>query len=55
MISLSKVRKILGRGVKKFTDNQLEAIRDYLTRMARLNVEIINNKTEKDEESNNNG
>ncbi len=54
MIGLAKMRKILGRGVKKFTDKQLKAIHDYLTRMAQYNVEIINKKNRKDEGNNTN-
>lgn len=55
MISLSKCRELLDKKREKFTDEQLELIRKYLIKMAKMNVEYITNtKIKTDEEGSDN-
>jgi len=44
MISIKKCKELLGEKAKKYTDEQIELLRKYLLKMAKLNVEIINNQ-----------
>jgi uncharacterized membrane protein len=55
MISIKKCREILGEKGKHLSDQQLEAVRSVLSKLAQINVHIINeNKNSRDEESSNN-
>ncbi|MCR9170851.1 MAG: hypothetical protein NXI10_00035 [bacterium] len=47
MLSLKQCRKIIDPKKKKFTDEQVLAIRNYLMELARLNVQIILSSKEK--------
>lgn len=42
MITLKRCRELIDKGKKKFSDEQLEKIRQFLIQLAQLNVEIIN-------------
>lgn len=55
MITLKKCRELLDKKKEKYTDQQLEVIRKFLIRMAKMNLEYIKNlKNKKDEKSSNN-
>ena len=55
MISLKECREILGEKGKHLSDQQLEAVREVLSKLAQINVQIINEKKNRqDEESSDN-
>ncbi|MFT5822420.1 MAG: hypothetical protein ACI8ZM_003676 [Crocinitomix sp.] len=55
MLSLKKCRELLGETGKKWTDEKIEQVRNYLMKLARINVEIIKNlKSKRDDASSNN-
>jgi hypothetical protein len=39
MISLTESKKILNKGERKYTDEEVKEIRDYLYKMAELQIE----------------
>lgn len=43
MLSLKNCRELLGETGKKWTDEKIEQVRNYLMKLARTNVEIIRN------------
>lgn len=47
MISLKKCREILGEKAAHLSDAQLELIRNELTRLAQINIKIIQEKKNK--------
>lgn len=53
MISLKRCREVLDPKNKKFTDDDLLAIRDFLTTMAEIDVELFL-KSQQDEKSSGN-
>jgi hypothetical protein len=41
MLNLKECRKLLGETGKKWTDKQIEGVRNYLTDLAKINISII--------------
>ena len=41
MLSIKKCRELLGETGKKWTDKRVEQVRDYLIKMAKLNISIV--------------
>ena len=54
MISTEKCKKILNRNGNKFSDNEIEQIRDFLWELAQIEVKNLE-KQEIDENCGNNG
>lgn len=55
MITLKKCKELLEKTGKKYTDEELILIREFLTNMAKINIDIIINlKKKKDEKSSDN-
>ena len=50
MISLEKSKKILNKGERKYTDEEVKEIRDTLEMMARLQIETENYRANKEKE-----
>ena len=50
MISLEKSKKILNKGERKYTDEEVKEIRDTLEIMARLQIETENYRANKEKE-----
>lgn len=44
MIPLKLCKEILNKGSKKYTDEEIEMIRDFLYQMGLIQIEIENNK-----------
>ena len=44
MIPLKLCKEILNKGNKKYTDEEIEMIRDFLYQMGLIQIEIENNK-----------
>jgi len=47
MLSLKKCRQIIDPKSKKYSDEQVISIRDYLTKIAKLNVQLYLEQKEK--------
>ena len=50
MIALDKCEKILNKGEKKYNQDEIKQIRDYLYLMASLQMETENNNTKSQSE-----
>lgn len=46
MISFTEAKKILNKGERKYTDEEVKEIRDYLYKMAELQIETEKKKME---------
>ena len=53
MLTLKQCRDKLKEDGKGFTDEQILAIRDYLYKLARINIDYIKEKTKKNEQTGN--
>lgn len=41
MLSIKKCRELLGETGKKWTDKQIESVRNFLTDLAKINLSIL--------------
>lgn len=41
MLSIKKCRELLGETGKKWTDKQIEGVRNFLTDLAKINVSVL--------------
>ena len=41
MLSIKKCRELLGETEKKWTDKQIESVRNFLTDLAKINLSIL--------------
>ena len=48
MISLTEAKKILNKGERKYTDEEVKEITEYLYKMAELQIETEKYKMERD-------
>jgi len=53
MLTVSECKKILNKNGKKYSDNEIEEIRDFLCEIAQIEVKNLE-KQERDENSSNN-
>ena len=44
MIPLKLCKEILNKGIKKYSDEEIELIRDFLYQMGMIQIEIENNE-----------
>lgn len=52
MLTINECRKVLGKKFEKYTDEQIEQLRDWLTKIARMNKKWIEKlKSENNENS----
>lgn len=51
MLSITECRKVLGKKFEKYTDEQIEQLRDWLTKIARMNKKWIEKLKEKKNEN----
>jgi hypothetical protein len=51
MLSVAECRKVLGNKFQNYTDEQIEQLRDWLTKLARKNKKWIEKLNEKQHEN----